>query len=136
MHRASFPPQLSDFYILLLHFKSQIQLEGKAAVQREGAPRPGESGWGKLPRGQQVPNKGRNTYCPCNSTGWGLFGSNSSGKDLVDNLNMSQQFALAAEANGIWSYINKRAGEADFHKTSSGHCVQFGVPSSTRTILM
>ena len=35
MHRASFPSWLSSFYILLLHFESWIQLEGRAAIQRE-----------------------------------------------------------------------------------------------------
>lgn len=33
MHCASFPPWLSSFYILLLYFKSWIQLEGRAAIQ-------------------------------------------------------------------------------------------------------
>lgn len=115
MHRDSFLPWLPSFYILLVNFKSQIQLEGRA-IQRELHILEIQADASFLASNKsncKVFHLGRNSFM--NQCRMGAVGSSSTEKDLgvlVVNLSTSQQCGqqqrwptVLTRGPGKWPFI-------------------------------
>lgn len=135
MHRDSFLPWLPSFYILLVNFKSQIQLEGRA-IQRELHILEIQADASFLASNKsncKVFHLGRNSFM--NQCRMGAVGKQLYRKGPGCPSGQFEYESAVWPAAEVANSINKRAREVTFHKTSSEYCVQFWAPCGTRTIL-